>query len=308
MTLRDLEYLVALGELKHFRKAADACNVSQPTLSGQLKRMEDELGTKLLERTSRKVIFTQVGLILVEQAKEVLKTYQIFKEMASRQGEDMSGPLHIGVIPTVAPYLLPHVVRLLHETYPKLELYLHEAQTEVIVSQLNSGQLDCAILAKVKETEPYIELPVYDERMLLALPSDHKLADKPVVKLPELKDESLLTLEDGHCLSNQVVGYCLQAGINDNKRFRASSLETLRSMIAIGHGISLFPELSTPDVHEQNGISYVPCVDPIPVRTIALIYRPGSPLRPCYEAVAKCIRTHMTDVIKQKESLLQFGS
>ncbi|MGL5043686.1 MAG: LysR family transcriptional regulator, partial [Plesiomonas sp.] len=137
MNIRDLEYLVALAEHKHFRKAAEACYVSQPTLSGQIRKLEDELGVMLLERTSRKVLFTESGMRLVDQAREVLRQVKILKEMASVQGDEMSGPLHIGVIPTTGPYLLPHIIPLLRQRFPQLEMYLHEAQTHQLLAQLD---------------------------------------------------------------------------------------------------------------------------------------------------------------------------
>lgn len=158
MNIRDLEYLVALAEHRHFRRAADSCHVSQPTLSGQIRKLEDELGVMLLERTSRKVLFTQAGMLLVDQARTVLREVKVLKEMASQQGETMSGPLHIGLIPTVGPYLLPHIIPMLHQTFPKLEMYLHEAQTHQLLAQLDSGKLDCVILALVKESEAFIEV------------------------------------------------------------------------------------------------------------------------------------------------------
>ncbi len=138
MNIRDLEYLVALAEHRHFRRAADSCHVSQPTLSGQIRKLEDELGVMLLERTSRKVLFTQAGLLLVDQARTVLREVKVLKEMASQQGETMSGPLHIGLIPTIGPYLLPHIIPMLHQTFPKLEMYLHEAQTHQLLAQLTA--------------------------------------------------------------------------------------------------------------------------------------------------------------------------
>ena len=135
MNIRDLEYLIALAEYKHFRRAADACNVSQPTLSGQIRKLEDELGTILLERTSRKVLFTQSGLTLVEQAKAVLREVKILREMASNQGKEMSGPLHVGIIPTLGPYLSPIIVPAMKSAFPELELYLYELQTAQLVDQ-----------------------------------------------------------------------------------------------------------------------------------------------------------------------------
>lgn len=305
MNIRDLEYFVALAEFRHFRKAADACNVSQPTLSGQIRKLEDELGVMLLERTSRKVLFTQTGLMLVDQAREVLRNVQIFREMASKQGEEMSGPMHIGLIPTLAPYLLPHIITLLHDAYPSLEIYLHEAQTHVLIDQLEKGKLDCAILAQVKETSPFIEIPLFDEPMLLAVPSDNVLAKQNVIKLSSLSGEKFLMLEDGHCLRDHAMGYCFQAGIEEDKRFKATSLETLRSMISAGRGITLFPELASPNERVRDNICYIQCIDPIPSRAVELIYRAGSPLRARYEQVAKKIRSHMPEVLKAKENLLK---
>ena len=156
MNIRDFEYLVALAEHKHFRKAAEACFVSQPTLSGQIRKLEDELGTSLLERSSRRVLFTDSGLQLVAQAKRILGEVKTFTEMASLQGKDMSGPLHIGFIPTIGPYLLPMIIQPLKKAFPNLELFLHEAQTNQLIRQLEEGRLDCIILASVAETEPFI--------------------------------------------------------------------------------------------------------------------------------------------------------
>ena len=212
MNIRDLEYLVALAEHRHFRRAADSCHVSQPTLSGQIRKLEDELGVMLLERTSRKVLFTQAGLLLVDQARTVLREVKVLKEMASQQGETMSGPLHIGLIPTIGPYLLPHIIPMLHQTFPKLEMYLHEAQTHQLLAQLDSGKLDCAILALVKESEAFIEVPLFDEPMMLAIYEDHPWANRDRVPMSDLAGEKLLMLEDGHCLRDQAMGFCLKRG------------------------------------------------------------------------------------------------
>ena len=250
MNIRDLEYLVALAEHRHFRRAADSCHVSQPTLSGQIRKLEDEMGVMLLERTSRKVLFTQAGMLLVDQARTVLREVKVLKEMASQQGETMSGPLHIGLIPTVGPYLLPHIIPMLHQTFPKLEMYLHEAQT-------------------------------------------HQL----------LAGEKLLMLEDGHCLRDQAMGFCFEAGADEDTHFRATSLETLRNMVAAGSGITLLPALAVPPERKRDGVVYLPCIKPEPRRTIGLVYRPGSPLRSRYEQLAEAIRArmdgHFDKVLKQ---------
>ncbi|MDF7679382.1 DNA-binding transcriptional regulator OxyR [Enterobacteriaceae bacterium ESL0689] len=295
MNIRDLEYLVALAEHRHFRRAADACHVSQPTLSGQIRKLEDELKVMLLERTSRKVLFTQAGLLLVNQARTILREVKILKEMASQQGENMSGPLHIGLIPTVSPYLLPHIIPMLHRTFPKLEMYLHEAQTHQLLAQLDSGKLDCAILAQVKECEDFIEVPLYDEAMILAVYDNHPWARRDHIQMSDLNGEKLLMLADGHCLRDQTLGYCFQAGADEDTHFRATSLETLRNMVSAGSGITLLPALAVPAERERDGVVYIPCINPEPKRTICLVYRPGSPLRNRYEHLAESIRNTMND-------------
>jgi len=247
----------------------------------------------LLERTSRKVLFTQAGMLLVDQARTVLREVKVLKEMASQQGEAMSGPLHIGLIPTTGPYLLPQIIPMLHRTFPKLEMYLHEAQTQQLLAQLDSGKLDCAILALVKESEAFIEVPLFDEPMKLAVYQDHPWRDRDRVPMSDLAGEKLLMLEDGHCLRDQAMGFCFEAGADEDTHFRATSLETLRNMVAAGSGITLLPALAVPQERVRDGVCYLPCYKPVPQRTIALVYRPGSPLRSRYEQLAEAIRTHM---------------
>ncbi|MDW6002734.1 DNA-binding transcriptional regulator OxyR [Vibrio mangrovi] len=293
MNIRDFEYLVSLAEHRHFRKAAEACFVSQPTLSGQIRKLEDELGTVLLERSSRRVLFTDAGLQLVEQAKHILKEIKTFKDMASGQGEDMSGPMHIGFIPTVGPYLLPRIVPALKTHFPDLELYLHEAQTSQLVRQLEEGKLDCLVLASVEETKPFKEIEIYNEPMSLAVPADHPWAKNEQLDMSKLKGKTVLMLGDGHCLRDQALGFCFAAGAKDDERFKATSLETLRNMVAAGAGITLLPELSLPDCREKDGVCYLKAVNPVPSRTLALVYRPGSPLRQRFEQLATVIRQRL---------------
>lgn len=301
MNIRDLEYLAALAEHRHFRRAADSCNVSQPTLSGQIRKLEDQLGVMLLERTSRKVLFTQTGMLLVEQARTVLREVKVLKEMASQQGEAMSGPIHIGLIPTLGPYLLPQIIPMLHKMYPHLEMYLHEAQTQSILSQLDSGKLDCAIIALLKESESFIEVPLFDEPMKLAVYSEHPWAKKDNIAMSELSGEHLLMLEDGHCLRDQALGFCFEAGADEDTHFKATSLETLRNMVAAGSGITLLPCLAVPNERERDGVCYIPCSKPEPKRTVVLVYRPGSPLRARYEQLAEAIREHMRPIVANLE-------
>lgn len=296
MNIRDLEYLVALAEHKHFRRAADACHVSQPTLSGQIRKLEDELGIILLERTSRKVLFTQSGLLLVDQAKTVLREVKLLKEMASNQGKEMTGPLHVGVIPTIGPYLMPHIVPALQNAFPDLELFLYEAQTHQLLEQLETGRLDCAIVASVRETEPFIEVPLFKERMLLAVAENHPWAKEQTIPMSMLKDHEMLMLDDGHCLRNQALGYCFTAGAKENSHFQATSLETLRNMVAANAGMTLMPELAVISEGERGGVKYLPC-QPEPSRDVILVYRPGSPLRARYERIAEAIANSVKSIL-----------
>ena len=301
MNIRDLEYLVALSEFKHFRRAADSCNVSQPTLSGQIRKLEDELGIILLERTSRKVLFTQSGMLLVDQARTVLREVKLLKEMASNQGKEMTGPLHIGLIPTVGPYLLPYIVPTLKETFPDLEVFLYEAQTHQLLEQLETGRLDCAIVARVPETEAFIEVPIFDEKMLLAVSEQHPWASESKIAMNTLKGQEMLMLDDGHCLRNQALDYCFTAGAKEDSHFQATSLETLRNMVAANVGITFMPELAVLNEGSRAGVKYIPCHSPEPSRTIALVYRPGSPLRNRYERVASAVSEQVKSILTNKK-------
>ncbi|MGY4677683.1 DNA-binding transcriptional regulator OxyR [Pasteurella sp. P03HT] len=299
MNIRDLEYFVALAEHKHFRRAADSCHVSQPTLSGQIRKLEDELGIILLERTSRKVLFTQSGLLLVDQARAVLREVKLLKEMASNQGKDMTGPIHIGVIPTVGPYLLPYIMPVLKEAFPDLELFLYEAQTTSLLEQLETGHLDCAIIASVREAEPFIEVPIFKEKMLLAVSDAHSWAAEKSIDMNSLNGYEMLMLDDGHCLRDQTIGYCFSAGAKENIHFQATSLETLRNMVAANAGITLMPELAVINDGNRTGVKYIPCHSPEPARDITLVYRPGSPLRNRYEKIAQTISLAVNTILAE---------
>lgn len=298
MNVRDLEYLVALAEYKHFRHAADACQVSQPTLSGQIKKLEEELNTVLLERTSRKVLFTQSGLILVDQARTILREVKHFKDMASQQGAEMKGPIHLGVIPTLGPYLLPFIVTTIKEQFPDIELFLYEAKTPQLAEMLEKGKLDCAILPMRPELEPFKMMPMFSEPMQLAVPNNHLFAKMDVMDMKHLRGREILMLDDGHCLRDETAGYCFTMGAVENTHYQATSLETLHNMVAAGLGITLIPELAILEDTCQK-VTYVPCINPAPMRDIVMIYRPGTPLRKRYERVAKAVTMMVEPVLKK---------
>ncbi|WP_432454734.1 MULTISPECIES: DNA-binding transcriptional regulator OxyR [unclassified Agarivorans] len=292
MNLRDLEYLVALQELKHFRKAAEKCFVSQPTLSGQVAKLEEELGLLLIERTSRKVIFTHAGDELAAKARQILLEVKGLKDMAKSFQAPMAGPLHMGLIPTLAPYLLPQIVPHIRSEFTDMALFLYEEQTHILLQRLEDGDLDCLLLAYLPEMERFGSIDLFDEALVLAMPSQHKWQHQAHIELTELRGEQLLMLEDGHCLRDQAMGYCFAAGAKEDNSFKATSLETLRHMVAAGMGITLLPQLAIPLETEQNGICYRHFSAPEPSRRISLLYRNNSVRRPCFNQLAALIKRH----------------
>lgn len=291
MNLRDLEYLIALQEVKHFRKAAEKCFVSQPTLSGQISKLEDELGLLLIERTSRKVIFTHAGEDIAAKARQILMEVKGLKDIAKSYQAPLSGPLHMGLIPTVAPYVLPKIVPQIREQFPDLELYLYEEQTSQLLKKLDDGELDCLILALLPDMERFGRIDLYREPLLLALPKEHEWHDRQRVAIDELKGHRVLMLEDGHCLREQAMGYCFAAGAKEDTSFKATSLETLRHMVAADFGITLLPELAVPAPEDdRHDLCYKRFNDPQPGRMISLMYRMHSVRRPCFNELGKLIK------------------
>lgn len=287
--LRDLEYLDAIEIHKHFGKAADACHVSQPTLSAQIRKLEEQLGLTLVERHPRNVMLTSAGVVLTEQARKVLKSAKDFETIAKNLADPLAGDLHIGLIPTLAPYLLPHIMPALTKALPNVHLYLYEKQTKVLLKDLDSGKMDILILPWLDdEMKRFEHYQLIDEPLVLAAPPSHPLNIKKSLALADLKDETILTLEDGHCLRDQAMGYCFTAGASEDDRFKATSLETLRYMVASGSGITLLPKLSIVNQPESSLISYRSFVEPQPKREIAAVVRTNYTRM---EAVRKLVST-----------------
>jgi LysR family hydrogen peroxide-inducible transcriptional activator len=202
----------------------------------------------------------------------------------------MNGPLHVGLIPTVAPYLLPMIVPPMRQAFPDLDVYLYENQTHLLLRQLEEGELDCLILAYLPEMADYGHISLYHESLELVVPEGHKWQGKPSVDLIELKGERVLMLEDGHCLRDQAMGFCFAAGADEDTTFKATSLETLRHMVSSGIGITLLPRLAVPKGRSKDGLYYVPFGDPKPSREIVLLYRKNSVRRPCFNELGKLIK------------------
>ncbi len=279
MNLRDLKYLVALADIKHFGRAAEACFVSQPTLSTQLMKFESELGVSLIERNPRNVMLTPVGEAVVARARAILREAEEIKKIARRSKDPESGMVKVGIFPTIGPYLLPHIIPPIIKRFPNLELILVEEKTEVLLKKLHDGDLDCAILAlPVHDDNLHVEY-LFEEDFILAVPDTHPLAKKKSAKLSDLIDEQILLLEDGHCLRDQALEVCQLAGASERSGFRATSLETLRHMVAAKVGITLLPALAVhAPAHRADGVRLVPFAQPVPHRRVAMLWRRSSSL------------------------------
>lgn len=294
MNLRELEYLVAVDEERHFNRAAERCFVSQPTLSGQLKKLEEELGALLIERSTRHVAMTDVGTAVAQQARLILREVKAIKEITQSFADPMAGDLKVGLIPTVAPYLLPEIIPALQTSFPQLTLWLHEHQTSVLLEKLKNADLDLLILALPVDTDEFAEIDLFEEAFWLAVPSDKTLGQKEHIQLLDLNEQEMLLLEEGHCLRGQALDVCFSAGATENNTFRATSLETLRYMVSEGVGMTLLPELAVPKVrHDSDTIQYIPFSEPRPSRRIGMLYRQGSYREETYQRMAGVIRNKL---------------
>jgi len=298
MNLRDLEYLVAIGELKHFRKAAEKCFVSQPTLSGQLKKLEAYMGVQLVERTTRYVFLTPIGEEIVKISRKILADVTSIENMVTTHSDPMNGTFNIGLIPTIAPYLLPLIVEPINQIYPQLEIILHEVQTEVMLNKLSEGTLDAGILATPIEMTGLEEIILYTEPFYVATNSQHPFASKLSIKKEDLHGETLLLLEDGHCLRGQALDVCSDAMTKERKDFRGTSLETIRHMVSAGIGITLIPQtaIDYKNLIQNSSIKYIPFNEPAPARRVGLLFRETYTRKVCFQKLAVSIQS-----ITQKE-------
>ncbi len=274
LKLRDLRYLVALADERHFGRAAARCFVSQPTLSAQLRKLEDGLGVQLIERAPNNVSLTPTGEQIVTRARRILEAADEVVTLASSQRDPLAGKLSVAMLPTIGPYLLPRVVPLVRRTLPRLELRLYEYQTGPMLEKLRAGELDLGILALPVELAGLQSRELYREPFLVALPEHHALAARESIRVADLKGETLLLLEEGHCLRDQALEVCSRVGVRDQQDFRATSLETLRQMVAIGAGITLLPELAGRGAYRNaRGVLLRPFAKPVPVRHIGALWR-----------------------------------
>lgn len=293
MNLRDLKYLVAVADQRHFGRAAQACFVSQPTLSTQLKKLEEELGVTLIERTNRQVLLTAVGERVVAQAQRVLREANQLATIAEEYADPFGGDFRLGIIPTVAPYLLPKILGPIRKSLPTLKIQLTEGQTAVISRLLREGDLDAIILALPLDEEKVVERQLYSEPFYMAVSRNHPLAGKKKVTVADLDHEQVLLLEDGHCLRDQALDVCASNNAVENTNFRATSLETLRQMVVADVGITLMPELAVP-AKAAAGIRYIPFRGEIPHRDIGLCWRKSSPREALLDKLAHVLRDSLS--------------
>ncbi len=290
MNLQDLRYLVSVAEHRHFGRAAEACNVSQPTLSSQIRKLEEELGVKLLERTNKRVHLTPVGSQILNHAQRALMETKQMEVIARSARDPLVGPLKLGVIPTLAPYLMPLILKPLEQAYPGLTIELWEDQTQALIDSLRNHRLDAALLATESSSPEITEIAVFEEPLLAALPMKHRLLAAKSVNEDALKDE-LLVLAEGHCLANQALSACgtkhgPRSGIQGS--MQAATLETLVNLVAAGYGATLIPSLAAESLRER-GIVLRPLTGRSS-RTIRLASRPAFPRPQALRALEKVIR------------------
>jgi LysR family hydrogen peroxide-inducible transcriptional activator len=277
MNLKDLKYLVALADTGHFGKAAERTCVSQPTLSAQLKKLEEYLGVKLVERQPKNVQLTEVGKQIVVRARRMLEEGDEIIALARSNTDPFAGKLKVALIPTIGPYLLPRVMQKIRKALPHLGLMLYEYQTEPLLKRLRDGEIDLGVIALPVLQEGLESRLLYEEAFTLALPNNHPLAEKTTVRLPELKGHTLLLLEDGHCLRDQALEVCSRVDLREAEDFRATSLETLRQMVVAGLGITLLPELAVDaPFGSQRGLTVRHFAKPEPTRTVGAVWRKSS--------------------------------
>jgi LysR family hydrogen peroxide-inducible transcriptional activator len=293
LKLKDLRYLVALADEKHFGRAAERAHISQPTLSAQLKKLEDYLGVQLIERNPKQVTLTEAGEQIVSRARRILEASDEVVTLARGHRDPLAGKLRLALLPTIGPYLLPRVAREIRKALPRLELRLYEYQTAQMLEKLHDGQVDVGILALPIDLDGLESRPLYDEPFTVALPEHHKLTKKTTLKVEDLKDEPLLLLEDGHCLRDQALAVCSSVGMQEKQDFRATSLETLRQMVATGAGVTLLPELASRGAYgSARGVVLRPFVKPTPVRHIGAVWRKTTARLPAIEALCKIVMEH----------------
>lgn len=283
MNIRDLKYITILAKERHFARAAEKAFVSQPALSMQIKKLEDELGVQIFERSKQDFLVTKIGEKILKKAEIILGEVEEIKNLAKNSKDPFGGELRIGGFPTLASYFFPQVVKKISKKFPHLKLLLIEEKTDALIAKLKSGEIDCALLAMPISEDALDVIKIFDEPFLLAVPKNHELAKLKKIHQKDLKGKSLMLLEDGHCLREQALEACSMLGAFEQQDFKATSLETLRQMVISGAGITLMPKIA---VQKDDKISYIEIVH-APHRSLGLYWRKSSSRKELFKQLAK---------------------
>jgi LysR family hydrogen peroxide-inducible transcriptional activator len=290
MNLRDLEYVVAIAETGHFGLAAERCRTSQPTLSMQVKKLETELGAALFERSPRGTLTTTIGAEIVARARSILDDVRQMRDTAARGAGGFGGVLRLGIIPTAGPYLLPRILPAMRQAYPRLQLHLREAMTARLLALLHENELDAAIVSEPIDDQALVRVPLIAERFVLALTPQHPMAGTARLRPETLAGEPVLMLEEGHCLRDQTTLVCRRFGLRPMPEIQASSVETMRQMVALGLGLAILPELATIGPFASAGIVVRPLEASAARRLLTLVWRRTYPRAEQLEALAVLVR------------------
>lgn len=296
-SIRQLQYLIAVVELRHFGKAAERCFVTQSTLSAGIQELETLLGAAVLERSKRKVIPTPLGLVLVEKAREVLALSENIVEEARGEHEPLTGKLRLGVIPTIGPFLLPKVLPAIRRKYRKLDLYLIEDQTAHILERIHAGELDCAIIALPYEMERMQSQVFWSENFWVAFPKKHHLSEGGSIDAMDLPADELLLLEEGHCFRDHALSACHREGLQTKAAFQGTSLYTLLEMVAGGQGITFIPDMAThSSLIKHRGVNLRALAEEGPHRDIGLVWRSTFYRKRDMKLLAETMAERLTEV------------
>jgi LysR family transcriptional regulator, hydrogen peroxide-inducible genes activator len=301
ISLKQLRYFEAVARVRHFGKAAEQCSVTQPALSMQIQELEKTLGVQLMERSRGGVMLTEVGRDVARRATRILAETRDIVDLARRQGNILSGPLHLGVIPSVAPYVLPALLPLVRERFPDLDLHLRETQTQHLVTELLDGGLDLLLLALPIENPEVETIKLFNDRFLLAMPKSRRLPNRIRATPDLLQHDRMLLLEEGHCLRDQALSFCNLRRVDNIDTFGASNLSTIVQMVANGLGMTLLPELSIKLECRQDDIRLMRFADPQPRRIVGLAWRRSSPRKRHFVELGKLITQATSGQMRDSE-------
>ncbi|MGB5179239.1 MAG: LysR substrate-binding domain-containing protein [Gammaproteobacteria bacterium] len=301
MNLRDLKYIIAVAETRHFGKAAERCFVSQPTLSGQIKKLEDELGVTLFERSNRSVEITAVGDAIVDHARLLMEQADVIQQLARAHQDPLAGPLRIGAIPTLSPYLMPLILMPLKKQHPQIKPVLSEETTDILLKRLGNHEIDAALLATPVEEPQFESMELFDEPFWIAYPRDHRFYNRDRIRLRDLDNENLLLLAEGHCLARQAMDVCHireRQAQGDMADLRASSLETLIQLVGAGFGITLVPALALRGSWTtDSGVVAQRLAIADASRRVSLVFRHSFPRRAALQALADIILDNLPNTV-----------